>query len=549
MTTDEYEKRIYDLSQLLEISRSLNSTLDINILLDSLLYTIMGQLRVINIGIFLKSFFDNSVYRLQRNYKGFEFLHGANPEIDADSPVLRKFSEKAKCYTLGELAVDFPNDPCITVLQEILPSLIIPMVSRSGLVGFIIVGEGVDGEIFSDDQQHFVLDIALFAAIAINNSVLFEMASTDMMTKLKLRHYFLTMLDNTFTDAIQHDKMFAVIMIDIDHFKKLNDTYGHQFGDYVLKQIASIIKSHSREVDICGRYGGEEFLVIANLNETNAVQFARKLHDAIETETFEHPSAVVKVTVSIGIAECNNEVKTKQELIERADRAMYKAKRDGRNLVRVWKDVQADAVLSEQNGVEELRGKFQELSLQMQGMYVEAIGALVKAVEAREPDAVYHHSENVARYAVEIARRMKLPDDQIEVIKFGALLHDIGKISIPDSILMKNGPLPAEEQLILNRHPEVGVSILKDIRFLEKEITVVLYHHERYDGSGFPHGLCKHEIPVGARIVAVADAYDRMLHGRGGSDRKTEDEACTLLKENREKLFSPEVVDAFLETI
>ncbi|MBN2509383.1 MAG: sensor domain-containing diguanylate cyclase [Spirochaetales bacterium] len=340
MTTEEYEKRIYDLSQLLEISRSLNSTLDINILLDSLLYTIMGQLRVINIGIFLQNYFDNSVYRLQRNYKGFDFLHGNNLEIPSASPVLRKMAEKAKCYTLGELAREFPGDPGIEMLQDILPSLIIPMVSRSGLVGFIVVGEGVDGEIFTEDQQNFVLDIALFAAIAIHNSVLFEMASTDMMTKLKLRHYFLTMLEKTYEEAVRRGKVFAVIMIDIDHFKKLNDTYGHPCGDDVLIEVASIIRNSVRKIDVTARYGGEEFIILLpDISLDAATTVGERIRTHVEQMTVEFEDTNVGVTVSLGVALFDKTIDFSPEsVIKRADLALYSSKESGRNRLTVSRE-------------------------------------------------------------------------------------------------------------------------------------------------------------------------------------------------------------------
>ena len=186
--------------------------------------------------------------------------------------------------------------------------------------------------------------------------------------------------------------------------------------------------------------------------------------------------------------------------------------------------------------------------MQMQSAYVEAINALVKAVEAKDPTA-HEHSENVARHAVTIARTLRLAPDETEVIKFAAILHDIGKISIPDTLLHKTGTLSARERQILQQHPEVGVSILKDIRFLEKELPIVLYHHECFDGTGYPYGLSRFEIPVGARIVAVADAFDRMLHGRTGTEKHSMEEAVKQLVSEKNRKFSPEVVDAFLTSM
>ncbi|MBN1760149.1 MAG: diguanylate cyclase [Chitinispirillaceae bacterium] len=400
------------------------------------------------------------------------------------------------------------------------------------------------------DEMRFALasEKVLMEELDRKNRELTELSITDGLTGLYNHRFLQQRFDFEYKRTRRYGGELCCLLMDIDHFKKINDTYGHQFGDYVLKRIAAIIKSNSREVDICGRYGGEEFLIIANLTRKNAIKFALKLHDAIEAELFEHPSAMVKATVSIGIAECTNEVKTRQELIERADRAMYQAKKDGRNLVRVWKDVITTASGAEQYGVEELREKFRGLSVQMQSAYIEATDALVKAVEAKDSSA-HEHSGNVARYAVAIAREMRLPAEQIEVIKFGAILHDIGKISIPDSILQKEGALTARERRIVQQHPEVGVSILRDIRFLEKELPIVLSHHERFDGKGYPHGLSSYEIPLGARIVAVVDAFDRMVHARAADRVLTEKKAAMQLVREKGKRFSPEIVDAFLKSM
>jgi diguanylate cyclase (GGDEF)-like protein/putative nucleotidyltransferase with HDIG domain len=400
------------------------------------------------------------------------------------------------------------------------------------------------------DEMRFALasEKVLMEELDRKNRELVELSITDGLTGLYNHRFLQQRFDFEFKRTRRYGGDLSCLLIDIDHFKKLNDTYGHQFGDYVLRQIASIIKAHSREVDICGRYGGEEFLIIANLSEKNALLFAGKLHDAIECENFEHPSALVKVTVSIGIAECTNDVKAKQELIERADRAMYQAKNDGRNLVRVWKDVTTGFFGADRNGVEGIREKFRELSLQVQRSYIEAIDAIVKAVENENPGA-HEHAENVAGYAVDIARRLRLPADQIDVIKLGALLHDIGKIGTPDAIHQKDCSSTWPEQKIADQHPEVGISILKGIRFLEKEIPIVLYHHERFDGKGFPHGLKKYEIPLGARIVAVADFFDNLHRGRDEKKKLSKKRAIEILISERSIRFSPDVVDVFVNTM
>jgi len=400
------------------------------------------------------------------------------------------------------------------------------------------------------DELRFALasEKVLLEELDRKNRELKELSITDGLTGLYNHRFLQERFDFEFKRIRRYGGALSCLLIDIDHFKKLNDTWGHQFGDTVIREIASIIKNSSREVDICGRYGGEEFVVISNLEERHAMLYATKLRAAVENHLFEHPSEKIVVTVSIGVAQYDSDVKTKQELIERADKAMYEAKSDGRNLVRVWKkSVDREDPDTDRAGIMELKEKVQELFAGMQAAYIHSIEALIKVVEAREPYARLH-SAHVSQYSVAIAKEMKLTTEEIEVIRLGALLHDIGKIGVPDTILVKKGPLSDREQKLLDRHSEMGADILRDITPLEKEIPIILYHHERYDGKGFPHGLKGREIPLGARIVAVADAFDGMRRGRSGRELTIE-EAVRKLSEGKATRYSPDAVDLFINIL
>lgn len=190
------------------------------------------------------------------------------------------------------------------------------------------------------DELRFALasEKVLMDELDRKNKELTELSITDGLTGLYNHRYLQERLNYEFKRVCRYGGPLSCILIDIDRFKLLNDTYGHQFGDYVIKEIAFLLKTSSREVDICGRYGGEEFMILANLYENNAFQFASKLHKIIEMHIFEHPMKDVHVTVSAGVAEWTNEILSKQELIEHADRALYKAKNSGRNMVSTWKE-------------------------------------------------------------------------------------------------------------------------------------------------------------------------------------------------------------------
>ena len=190
------------------------------------------------------------------------------------------------------------------------------------------------------DEMRFALasEKVLMEELDRKNRELLELSITDGLTGLYNHRHLLERIDFEFKRIRRYGGHLSCLLIDIDHFKMINDNCGHQFGDYVIKEVAAIIIRNSREVDICGRYGGEEFVVLSNVDVRHALFFAKRLHKAIEHHLFEHRENKIKVTVSIGIAGYNTKVKTKQELIERSDRAMYQAKKEGRNRIRLWNE-------------------------------------------------------------------------------------------------------------------------------------------------------------------------------------------------------------------
>lgn len=199
--------------------------------------------------------------------------------------------------------------------------------------------------------------------------------------------------------------------------------------------------------------------------------------------------------------------------------------------------------------VEDFRAAYEEsraLAERLRRAYQQTITALAKAVEARD---LYTggHVERVRRYSLEIGRRLGLDGDQLRDIEIGAVLHDVGKIGVPDSVLTKPGPLAPEEWEVMRRHPEIGRDMLQGIGFLTDSLDAVTYHHERWDGGGYPGGLSKQAIPVAGRIVAVADAFDAMTTTRVYRRGLAPTEALTEIKASKGRGFDPEVVDAFVD--
>ncbi|MFP4363319.1 MAG: diguanylate cyclase DgcA [Spirochaetia bacterium] len=331
----EYEKQIFDLKQLIEISKSFSSTLDYNIVIDSILYACIGQMKVLQAGLFTRKGLDGAEFALHRNYKGFDVSHDSEYIIAETHPIIPLFTEKFRCYTLEAIEKELGSLEGLEALVALKPNLAIPLRAKGQVNGIIVLGERIADEVFSDYEQEYLLNIALLSGIAIHNAYLFEMTTTDMMTKLRMKHYFLSVLMEKQEEAVELDVPLSLIMIDIDHFKVLNDTYGHTCGDYVLKEVANAIQENVRQNDIAARYGGEEFSILLPESDLDtAYTVAERIRSAIESLELYYDDIEINTSISLGVAEYNPLIDTTSRLfIDRADKALYLSKQNGRNKV------------------------------------------------------------------------------------------------------------------------------------------------------------------------------------------------------------------------
>jgi two-component system, cell cycle response regulator len=332
---EQYERKIYDLKQLIEIGKGLNSTLDSNVLIESILLTCMGHMRLLKAGIFLKKGIDENVYILHRNYKGFELDHAIEYEIVSDSRFVKFLEGNFRCYSPEELEKLIPGDPAVKTLTVIDPSLIVPLKGKGKLNGIIILGERINNAPFMESEKEYLLNIASLAGISIQNASLYEMATTDMMTHLKIHHFFQAALVEEREKAIRQKTPLSLIMMDIDHFKKFNDTYGHTCGDVVLINVAQIVMSSVRQIDIAARYGGEEFSVILpGTSLESALVVAERIRKSVEEAKIMCGDIRLGVKISVGVTQFIPDAdRDNKSFIERADRALYNSKTNGRNRV------------------------------------------------------------------------------------------------------------------------------------------------------------------------------------------------------------------------
>ncbi len=367
--------------------------------------------------------------------------------------------------------------------------------------------------------------------LAAANTRLEALATTDPHTDLPNHRAIVASLDRELERAFRYYRPCGILFIDLDHFKTLNDSCGHQAGDTALSELAGVMRETLRGVDLVGRWGGEEFVAILPETDTNtAAEVAERLRAAITVHGFGSPGSM-PLTCSIGVASYPDDALDRDKLIELADRAMYTAKRLGRNQVRKA----SDALPAEQPtpGSSDRRADSPAPA-------VEALAALVDARDLYTGD----HSNVVGRLSMQLALALGLSSAEADTIGFAGRLHDIGKIAVPDSVLRKPARLSDEEWRLIRRHPLVGADVMSRLPDLVALAPIVRSHHEWWNGQGYPDGLAYEEIPLGARIVGVVDAYSAMTTDRPYRERIAPEKALAELRRGSGTQFDPAVVRA-----
>lgn len=428
--------------------------------------------------------------------------------------------------------------------------------------------------------------ISMQNELASNNSQLAEMnakleeqATTDSLTGLANRRLFQESLRKCISQALRHQQPLSLIMLDVDYFKKFNDDHGHLTGDQVLKHISEILKNAVRMGDIVARYGGEEFAIILNHAEPNTAQMvAERIRQNVE----ENGVFGLPLTISLGLSYLHSDILDPEELVEMADNALYEAKRLGRNRVETSPipiNAKLPPVSSEFRANEELfpteiptvhkeSGEYSnpigfDAYGGVEGLLQEPagpiLGTLLSALDLRDAETI-GHSLRVARYAMRVTseiasmyqRKHSLPGSaplitpsDLRDIALGSLFHDIGKIRLPDYILRKPGRLTDDELAVMRRHPIVGAELICEFPLLIPALPIVLHHHERWDGTGYPDNLAGNSIPLSARIFTICDAFDAITTDRPYRKALSIADARQIINDQSEKQFDPIVVDAF----
>ena len=417
----------------------------------------------------------------------------------------------------------------------LLAAQIAVIAAAYGLVLTVVEPAGVPLDRFALTLGTLVVTGALIAVLQqrLNRLVgtLSDAAHTDALTGLPNRRGFERAVEIELERSRRGDQPFAVLVADVDHFKSVNDQLGHPGGDEALRLVASTLTGGKRLIDTVARLGGEEFaLIVPGTDSRGGYVLAERLRTTLRAAFASEP---VPITLSVGVAHYPAHGGSVELLLRSADAALYAAKALGRDRCVVY-TFELEDTLARMDG-REAPGQ------------VGLLLTLSELLDMRKPDTV-RHSQTVARYAERVARELGLPPERVARIRLAGLLHDIGKVGIPDTIVAHPGPLDVDERDEMRGHPEIGARLIEGTA-LEDLGPWIVAHHEQPDGGGYPYGLRGGEIPLEASILAVADAYAAMTTDRVYRPGMGPQAARAELELGAGTQFDARVVRAFLDAL
>ena len=371
------------------------------------------------------------------------------------------------------------------------------------------------------------------------------LSKKDPLTFVNNRRGFFDAANQQLATVRKFDLEYAVMMIDIDDFKNINDRYGHLVGDEVLKSVVQGISNQLREKDLCGRFGGDELVtLLMGISRESAFDMGDKIRQNIASIFHIINGFQIRVTISIGISHSKGASKTLDTMLAEADQALYAAKSISRNIVQMWNEKlgQPPSMLRI------VRSVSSEAVYPNNQLLDQTLHGLLRMLYLRDYETEAH-TLRVAEVALNLAKKVGVPEKEYDGIYIGALLHDIGKIAIPDKILFKPGKLTDEEWLIMQKHPQYARDLLSPILLFQNALEIPYCHHEHWDGTGYPRGLRKEEIPLAARIFSIVDVWDALSSDRpyraAWSDKAVDD----FLVRQTGILFDPALVPLFFESL
>lgn len=511
--------------------------------------------------------------------KIFEIIGGAEHSRKfpfLENSIVAKSIKERKIYSTpdlkGIIKLFFPElkEEQVSEIYTAMNSklcVIVPLYKGKENFGCVVVT--TERQNITDIENNFLTLFANQIELAITVANLFEevkkQAITDPLTGLYNRRYFEENMIKEAERSLRLKQSFSVVSLDLDYLKRINDTYGHQFGDIAIKTIANVLKREARSIDIPARIGGEEFnLLLPGVDSRGAMTAAERIRKSIENQIID---TIGGVTASIGVATFLEHSDRIDELIELADQAMYKAKVNGRNQVQLaqmqndseWQKIAINTFMDilakkripvSQNISIELTEKLKKISTEDKNSN-EILYSIVDII-SQTYNRMYKTGTTKSKVilAVLIAKRLELTKEEIDKLKLAILLYDIGNIMVPEEIFNKSEPLTEEEKEIIKEHPVIAArDILKPISNIQDIIPIIENHHENWNGKGYPNNKSGIEIPITSQIVLLVDAFYAMTQDRPYRHAYEIDEILDIIKNEAGQRWNEKLVDDFINVV
>lgn len=423
----------------------------------------------------------------------------------------------------------------VFVLYPLLAGLSVALVFRPGIeVGPVPAGQVV---LVVVAAALFFFTFSLVRQDTSTDAQLLDTPTVDALTRIASHRVFQDRLAHECDRAYRFGDTFMLVMLDLDNFRPINERHGHRIGDRMLLELSRKLRSQLREIDLVARFGGDQFaMILPHTFEKGGLEVAERLRRDVGAWVFPvSTSNEVRLTISIGLCSYPQDGITPPEMLAAAQKALVFAKAMGGNQVQLARDLPAREVVGN------------VVSLPHSGREA-IVRSLAAAVDVRD-GYTREHSRLVSELSAAIARRIGLPSSDVARISVGALLHDVGKIGVPDAILSKEGGLTPEEWDCIREHPGLGKRIVEQAPELTDVVPLVFHHQERWDGTGYPAKLRGDDIPLGARIIAAADAYHAIRSDRPYHAGRTHREAMRELRRCAGEQFDPRVVEALVAVL
>lgn len=436
---------------------------------------------------------------------------------------------------LQEKDLDWELCGQLTLMQDKGIELIRPIYTESKLHALLLI-KGRKKR-YSEEEEQYLESIASVSSVAIKNAEMYGAAyweaRRDELTGIWNRKYFYEMLK-----GCQKNEKLSLALLKIDDFRIYNQLYGNDEGDHTMQKVAGMIRDIVGKEGLVFRYAATEFIVLLReYSAEEARQLMENVRLAVMGIDYVREQRQMMITVSCGVYELAADEEPRENIVKKCMMALFLAKKNGKNCTMVYRD---DLGANAENVVYFKKGIFSE--------YEPVFRALTAAVDAKD-HFTFAHSQNVAYYAAELARACGMNGENIEIAKEAGLLHDIGKVGVPEAVLLKPGRLTPEEYEIMKGHVEQSISILRHLSGMEYVLPAILGHHERYDGNGYPKRYAGEKIPVLARVLCIADAFDAMISKRPYKDGFSLDYAVEQLEACKGTQFDPEMADKFIELL